>query len=272
MKITVCGKGGSGKSTLVSLLAGAFVKSGTPVVVIDSDDSNTGLYWMLGLERRPAPFMDFLGGKKGLQEKMRANFKEGKSEPKMSIMLQDTIQIKDIPGDYIVEGPEKKLRLISIGKIQQSLEGCACPMGVLSREFLKKLILSDNEIVIVDMEAGLEHFGRGIENSVDAVIAVTEPSLESINLAETIKDMSSGAGAKFAGVIFNKVGSDAIYETMKEEMNKRGVPLLGKIPLSEGIVEACLKGQSLEPAYTGDEAMKIVEKLKADLLQPGVSQ
>ncbi|PIP06978.1 MAG: hypothetical protein COX51_07710, partial [Syntrophobacteraceae bacterium CG23_combo_of_CG06-09_8_20_14_all_50_8] len=114
-------------------------------------------------------------------------------------------------------------------------------------------------------EAGIEHFGRGVEDSVDAVIAVTEPSLESINLAEKIKDLSSGTGARFAGVVLNKVGSERIYEKMKEELEKRRLPLLGKIPFNEGIVEACLKGQPLELVYTGDEARKIVEKLQTDL-------
>ena len=262
MKIAVCGKGGTGKSTLVALLAGEFKIAGLWVVVIDSDESNSGLHWMLGFPRRPAPLMDFVGGKKEIRDKMAAMFREGQSEPKMSIMLQDTIQMEDIPVDYIVEGDQK--RLITIGKIQQSLEGCACPMGVLSREFLKKLILSNNEIAIVDMEAGIEHFGRGVEDSVDAVIAVTEPSLESINLAEKIKDLSSGTGAKFAGVVLNKVGSVGIYEKMKEELEKRRLPLLGKISFSEGIVEACLKGEPLESVCTGDEARKIVEKLQRE--------
>ncbi len=265
MKIAVCGKGGTGKSTVVALLAGEFRKIGHGVVVIDSDDSNSGLHWMLGLERRPNPLMDFVGGKKEIQEKMRARFSEGQSEPKMSIMLQDTIKIEDLPLNYTVEDGQK--RLITIGKIQQSLEGCACPMGVLSREFLKKLRLVNKEIAIIDMEAGIEHFGRGVENSVDAVIAVAEPSLESINLAEKIKDLTSGAGAKFVGVVLNKAGSDTIYEQMNEELDKRRLPLLGKILFNEKIVEACLRGQSLESVYTGDEALKIVEKLQTEFTQ-----
>ncbi|MFH2011655.1 MAG: P-loop NTPase [Pseudomonadota bacterium] len=264
MKIAVCGKGGTGKSTVVALLAAELRKSDMEVVIVDSDDSNSGLHWMLGLDRSPNPLMDFVGGKKEIQDKMVSRFKEGQSEPKMSIMLQDTIIIEDIPGDYIIEGDHK--RLITIGKIQQSLEGCACPMGVLTRELLKKLKLEDNEIAIVDLEAGIEHFGRGIEDSIDAVIAVTEPSLESINMAEKIKELSSGTGAKFAGVVLNKVGSGSIYDKMKEKLAKRKLPLLGKISFNEGIVEACFKGQSLELVDTGDEARKIVEKLQKNLL------
>ena len=263
MKIAICGKGGTGKSTVVALLAGGFKKVGMQVTVIDSDESNSGLHWMLGLEKQPRPLMDFVGGKKDIQGKMIARFRDGQSEPEMSILLQDTIPIEDVPADYRVEGDEK--RLISIGKIKQSLEGCACPMGVLSREFLKKLRLSSHEIAIVDMEAGIEHFGRGVENSVDTVIAVIEPSLESINLAEKIVDLASGAGANFAGVVMNKVSSDKTYEKMSDELEKRRLPVLGRIPFSEGIINACLQGQPIELAYSGGEAVKIIEKLQTVL-------
>ncbi|MBW1717198.1 MAG: ATP-binding protein [Deltaproteobacteria bacterium] len=260
MKIAVCGKGGTGKSTVVALFAGEFKKAGMRVTVIDSDESNSGLYWMLGLEKQPRPLMDFVGGKKDIQGKMIARFRDGQPEPEMSILLQDTIPVQDVPEDYRVE--EDKTRLIAIGKIKQSFEGCACPMGVLSREFLKKLRLDGNEIAIVDMEAGIEHFGRGVEKSVDAVVAVIEPSLESINLAEKIVDLTSGAGANFAGVVMNKVSSGKTYETMRAELEKRRLPVLGQIVFSEEIVKACLQGQPIEPAHSGGQAMKIIAKLQ----------
>jgi CO dehydrogenase nickel-insertion accessory protein CooC1 len=71
-------------------------------------------------------------------------------------------------------------------------EGCACPMGVLSREFLKKLRLNENWIAFIDMEAGIEHFGRGIDEAIDKVILVVEPSFESLNVAEKIRDLAAG--------------------------------------------------------------------------------
>ena len=104
-----------------------------------------------------------------------------------------------------------------------------------------------------------------MESSINAVIAVIEPSLESINLAEKIYDLTSGAGANFVGVVMNKVSSDNIYNNLKKELEKRRLPLLGKIPFSEGIVEACLQGQPMELAYNGDEAMKITKRLQSIL-------
>jgi CO dehydrogenase maturation factor len=263
MKIAVCGKGGTGKSTVVALLSNEFKSIGLRVIVIDSDESNSGLYWMLGLDKQPNPLMDFVGGKKDIQGKMLARFGSGQSEPEMSILRRDDIHMEDIPADYMAEGDGK--RLITIGKIKQSLEGCACPMGVLSREFLGKLRLSRDEIVIADMEAGIEHFGRGLETSINAVIAVIEPSLESINLAEKINDLTFDAGANFAGVVINKVGSDDTYFNLKGELEKRGLPLLGKIPFSKEIIEVCLKGRPMELAYNGGEAAEITKKLQSIL-------
>jgi len=263
MKIAICGKGGTGKSTVVALFAGEFKKSGMRVAVIDSDESNSGLFWMLGLERQPRPLMDFLGGRKGIQDRIAARSQDNQSEQKMSIFLQDTIPMEDIPEDYRVEN--ERTRLIAIGKIKQSLEGCACPMGILCREFLKKLRLGDKEIAIVDMEAGIEHFGRGVEKSVDAVVAVIEPSLESINLAQKIADLASGSGAKFAGVVMNKVSSDKTHETMTSELKKRSLPVLGQITFSQEIVNACLQGQPIEPAHSGGWSAKIIEKLQTVL-------
>lgn len=263
MKIAICGKGGTGKSTLVALFVGEFKKAGMRVTVIDSDESNSGLFWMLGLEKQPRPLMDFVGGKKDVQGKMIARFSNGQSEPEMSIFLQDTIPIEDVPEDYRVES--EQTRLVAIGKIKQSLEGCACPMGVLSREFLKKLRLGGNEIAIVDMEAGIEHFGRGVENSVDAVIAVIEPSLESINLAEKIGVLASESGAKFAGVVMNKLSSGKEYEIMSTELKNRKIPVLGQITFSEEIINACLHGQPIEPAHSGGQTIKIIAKLQTVL-------
>jgi CO dehydrogenase maturation factor len=268
MKIAICGKGGTGKSTVVALFAGEFKKTGMRVTVIDSDESNSGLHWMLGLEKQPRPLMDFVGGKKDVQGKMIARFRDGQSEPEMSIFLQDTIPIEDVPEDYRVESDGT--RLIAIGKIKQSLEGCACPMGVLSREFLKKLRLGGNEIAIVDMEAGIEHFGRGVENSVDGVIAVIEPSLESINLAEKIAVLASESGAKFAGVVMNKLSSGKEYEIMSTELGNRKLPVLGQITFSEEIINACLQGQPIEPAHSGGQITKIIAKLQT-VLHPAAS-
>lgn len=184
MKISVCGKGGSGKSTIVALMAETASMKGYRVLVVDADESNTGLARMLGFNHPPIPLMELVGGKKRLKQKMAGP----------NILSEAQIATVQIPEQHLLQ--RDGLMLVGIGKILQSLEGCACPMGVLSREFLKKLALQENELAIVDMEAGVEHFGRGVDTSIDSVLIVVEPPLESVTVGQKIYDLASGIGIK----------------------------------------------------------------------------
>jgi CO dehydrogenase maturation factor len=243
LKISICGKGGSGKSTVVTLLANEFKARGYRVLVVDSDESNSGLYRMLGFDHPPIPLMELVGGKKGLKERMGVKFSSGESETKMEVLSLDKILVKDIPTQHIKENDG--LKLVNIGKILHSLEGCACPMGVLSREFLAKLHLDEDEVAIVDMEAGVEHFGRGIETSIDKVVVVVEPSFESLELALKVKHLAAGAGVHNTWAIINKIISDEIALRLKDELRKRGVEVIGIIHHDPLIFEACLEGHRI---------------------------
>jgi len=150
MKISVCGKGGSGKSTIVTLLANEVRTRGYRVLVVDSDESNSGLFRMLGFDKPPVPLMELVGGKKKVQKKMTKGFSSGESETGMRVMMQDNIMVDDIPIGHILK--RDNLRLVCIGKILQSLEGCACPMGVLSRELRGKLFCRCRVSEVVPME------------------------------------------------------------------------------------------------------------------------
>jgi CO dehydrogenase maturation factor len=262
MKISVCGKGGSGKSSVVALLANEFASRGNHVLVVDSDESNSGLFRLLGFKNPPVPLMELVGGKKGLKERMAVRFSSGETEVKMDVLTQDKIQIKEITPPYIIG--DGNLKLVSIGKIMQSLEGCACPMGVLSREFLRKLRLEENEVVIVDMEAGVEHFGRGVETSIDSVVVVVEPSLESIELAARIKKLSADAGVERIAAVLNKVVSEDISRKLKDELVKRGVRVIGNIHYHSDIFEASLQGHKLAMVSGDEEIKQVVDCLTSD--------
>lgn len=243
MKICICGKGGSGKSTVVTLLTQTFRGTGKKVIVLDSDESNTSLFWMLGFDNPPQPLMDFLGGKKKIQQKMIARFSKGEDEPAMSIWDMETIQSQSMPAGYTVE--KDGVMLISTGKIHQAMEGCACPMGSVSREFLKKFQTGDEEVLIADMEAGIEHFGRGLEAGVNGVVSVVEPSLESILLAKKVMELARSAGTAFYGAILNKMASEEQENQVLGRLNDAGVPLIGSIEFQETLQAACLAGKPL---------------------------
>ncbi len=260
MKICVCGKGGSGKSTVVALLASAFQRQGKQVVVLDSDESNASLFWMLGFDQSPQPLLDLVGGKKQVQQKMLARFTKGEHEPAMSIWELEAIPISALPPAFVKEQGGRTL--VSTGKIHQALEGCACPMGVVTREFLKKLKLAPGEIAIIDLEAGIEHFGRGVEASVDAVIGVVEPSLESISLAAKIMELTMLTGAAFKGVILNKITSPDQERLVTDKLRERGVPVMGAIGFHDEIQEACLEGKPLEDKMASGELENIMRMLQ----------
>lgn len=197
MKITICGKGGCGKSTITSLLAKALARRGKEVLVIDSDESNYGLHRQLGMDL-PGDFTGYFGGKENvLNDMMLSKFTHQ--------FFQETWTLKDIPEKYY--SLKDGVKLMVSGKIHQANEGCSCAMGTVMTQFIQSLRLSENQFAILDMEAGVEHFGRGIDNGVDLVLMIIDPSYESLQLSKKVGELAQSIGKPFY-YIFNKVSGD----------------------------------------------------------------
>jgi CO dehydrogenase maturation factor len=243
MKISISGKGGSGKSTVTTLLALDFQEKGYRPIVVDSDESNSVLFRLLGMPKPPQPLITLAGGRQMVRELLPPGYKPGAPGVSTNVLTQAKITLADLPLANVAK--QDNLNLIIVGKINEPLEGCACPMGVLGREFLGKLSLAKNEIVIADMEAGLEHFGRGVESSLDTVLAVVEPSFESVNLAERIQHLAGGIGIQRFWVILNKVSSKKLQARLETELTSRGIPIIGAIPYDDEVFTACLEGRAI---------------------------
>jgi CO dehydrogenase maturation factor len=250
-KISVCGKGGSGKSTIVALLAMEMRRKGYRVLVVDSDESNTGLYRMLGFEARPQPLLELVGGKK----KVFDAFSEDADFPE-SVLTRSEIRTEDLPEQHIIG--KDGIQLVCTGKILQSLEGCACPMGALTREFLGRLRLGEEEVAIVDMEAGIEHFGRGVETNIDSVIVVVEPSYDSLELADKINQLTTEVGVRNTWNVLNKASSEEIVLRMGEALKEKGISLVGVVADDPEIFHSNLNG---EPIRAGEAERNIKEIL-----------
>ena len=231
MKILICGKGGSGKSTIVALLAKEIAKRKGKVLVIDSDESNIGLHTRLGMQK-PEDFMNYFGGKKLLFEKTKE--------------LKDKWELNDIPKNYLTD--KGNIQLLSMGKIYQFGEGCACPINALSSKFLEILDLRDEEFMIADTDAGIEHFGRGVEKGADILFVVIDPSRESILLAEKVSELARQID-KPVYYILNRIADQETKEFLLDSIDRE--KLIAIIPENKEIFISCLAGNELKVDVKG---------------------
>jgi CO dehydrogenase maturation factor len=232
MKILVCGKGGSGKSTMAALLAAKLNNLGYNILLVDADESNFGLHRLAGLSL-PRDIMNDLGGKKGFKEKLNKTF------PAEDKPFNQKIGIDELPEDCVTEA--NGIKLLVIGKIHDFGEGCACPMGVLSKLVLSNLVIKDNEIVIVDTEAGIEHFGRKVDAECDLILDVVDPTYESFMMAEKIQEMAQKASIDLFFVL-NKI-DDRVEDSMIKNVNPEKI--ITRIPHNEQIFLESLEGKAL---------------------------
>jgi len=238
--MVVCGKGGSGKSTLTAMLAHEYARKNHRVLVIDTDESNLGLHRLIGSDA-PDDLMNYFGGREGMKEKIMAAAPDYGSVK----LIDEPWTLDTLPDAFVSK--KGGISLVSIGKIHHSGEGCACPMGMLSRQFLKCLNLDANDIVITDTEAGIEHFGRGIDEEADCIIMVLDPSFESISLAEKISQMTKGMNSPLYYVL-NRVSpeiSASIRNSLSDPEN-----IIAEIPEDSTILKAGLSGMPLMQEYS----------------------
>lgn len=253
MKIIICGKGGSGKSTIASLIAKGLQHRKFNVLLIDADESNLGLNRLMGVSA-PVSIMDNLGGKKEFKQKINSPLPGGSGE-----LFRDNMKIDELPEACITQG--SGIKLLSIGKIHAPGEGCACPMGMLSKIILSRLALDDNDIILIDTGAGVEHFGRGIDSKCDLILSIVDPSFESFMLAKKIADMADQAKIDLF-FILNKV-DDNVIEAMTTGIDQERV--IAKIPQNKSIFLKSLEGQELtEHIPEIDPVCSLIEKRRVE--------
>jgi CO dehydrogenase maturation factor len=249
MKIMVCGKGGSGKSSL-TVLAARVLSKAHKVYVIDSDESNALLPKILDAEP-PKAIVEYLGGRGAIFEKGEVNLAKAMAKAGKGIRLDE------LPSEYSSSSPEG-IRLLTIGKVREFGEGCACPFNFLTRTLLKHLKLETNEMVLVDTDAGIEHLGRGVEEGSDAILMVADPTAESLELSRILKEDVVKLGKTF-WLVLNKVTPE-IADVITSKAKEMDLEILGTVRFDNAIFKSCLEGSTLEAEKAYEDAEAILRK------------
>jgi CO dehydrogenase maturation factor len=253
MKIAITGKGGVGKTTLSALLSHIYANEGKRVIAVDADpDAN--LAAALGITKEELTTIRPIADLPELIEE-RTGVKPGTTGG----IFKLNPKVDDIP-----EGLGYKIDniiLLVMGKSRSAASGCYCPESALLRRLLKHLIVERDEVVIVDMEAGIEHLTRGTSEGVDGFIVVVEPGQRSVQTAQTVMRLAGELGIKKIFAVANKVRNENDVTFIKNSL--QSIELLGSISFNTDIMEADIQG--LPPYRSSDAVVGEARKIKDNL-------
>lgn len=203
MKIAITGKGGVGKTTIAGTLARLMAQDGRDLLTIDADP-DMNLASALGINNPPPPLTDY---KEFIDERAGGPAGVFKLNPK----------VDDVVQRFGVIGPDG-VKMLTMGTVDRGGSGCMCPASSFLRALLRYVVFKESSIVIMDMEAGIEHLGRGTTRGIDLMIIVVEPGKRSIQTAGRIKKLGGDLGIEKFAVVINKVRDDEV-ETVKSSLN-----------------------------------------------------
>lgn len=246
LKIAISGKGGVGKTTLSAMLAGYLGLSGRRVIAVDADpDSNLAAALGVPPEQRTRPLCEMrelIAERTGSAEGYGGYFKLNP-------------EVSDIPERYACRmGP---IHLLTLGGISRGGGGCLCPATALLKALLVHLLLRPGEVVILDMEAGIEHLGRATAQNVDALIVVVDASGWSVDTARRIQSLAADLGLKRIAAVGNRLRPTADLEAIQRRLGE--IPLIGHLPDDDGMAAA----EFIRPA--GDARIEGTDVLRRHL-------
>lgn len=248
MKLAITGKGGVGKTTLSSTLARLYAAEGRPVLAADVDpDANLGL--ALGLSQEEVDAIVPIS-------KMRTLVEERTGANEANKFFKLNPYVADIPEKYAKD--VNGVKLLVMGTVDVGGSGCVCPEHVMLKAILSSLTYRKDDVVIMDMEAGLEHLGRGTAAGMDQFIVVIEPGARSVQTYGNVKRLAKDLGIKQVRVVANKV-----YSEQDEAFVRSVIPaedFLGCIHYNPEIMDADRQGKS--PYDFCPAAIEEIRKIK----------
>lgn len=235
MKFAITGKGGTGKSTIAGIFAHYFNSDSYRVLAVDADpDAN--LAAAIGLSPEQASSIIPISAQRRLiKERTGANPKQ------FGQLFKINPTVNDIPDEFCLN--YHGIKLLVLGAVRKGGSGCACPENVLLKNLLSEIILNRDEVVLVDMEAGIEHLGRATARFIDQMLIVVEPGSRSVDTARNIMKLGKEIGIQHFGIIANKIQNQKQEDWIKKEFP--GELILGNIYYNETIRDADLMQKPL---------------------------
>jgi CO dehydrogenase maturation factor len=252
MKIAVTGKGGVGKTTFTAILSRLYAAEGYRVLAVDADpDANLAL--ALGFpEKIIANIIPIAEMKELIAERTS-------TEPdSFGKLFKLNPKVDDIPERYCVQ--YNGVNLLTMGTVESGGSGCVCPEHVLLKRLISHLVLQNKDIVIMDMEAGIEHLGRGTAQGVNAFIVVVEPGARSLQTYDKIKKLARDLGVSKVYVVGNKVRNQKDKEYILNLVDQDAC--LGFISYRQEVTESDRVDQS---PFTNDEIVEEIRVIKQQL-------
>jgi len=235
MKIAVSGKGGLGKTFIAGSLAASLARKGHPVIAIDTDPS-PNLALTLGLSPQDAARIVPIAENEQLIKLKTATEFPG--------VFRLTISVDDIQEKYSVPTPAGPALMV-MGTVRSMGAGCTCPANSLVKALLRHLVVDRNEVVILDMEAGIEHLGRGTAEHVDILLVISDANRKSLDIARTICQLAGNSAIKKVCLVGNRI-ADARQETIiRTFADLNGIEVLAMIPFDLNVAETGMTGAPL---------------------------
>jgi len=254
MKIAITGKGGVGKTTFAGVLSKVLAEGGYKVLAVDADpDANLSL--ALGFPEEKTSSITPLSEIKDIIAQRT------KARPGITgQMFKLNPKVDDIPEKYCIE--HEGVKLLVMGTVKSGGSGCICPEHAFLRALMQHLLLGSQEVLILDMEAGIEHFGRATADCVDAFIVVVEPGQRSIQTLKTINKLAGDIGVKKIFAVGNKIRNQEEKDFLIKACDD--IPVLGFLTYDPDLIEADRLGQT--PFNTCIHYTHQVESIKDSIL------
>ena len=258
LKLAVSGKGGVGKTTVSAMLASLYGRKGTPVLAVDADPS-PNLASALGVSKEVREKIVPLSQMLDLIEE-RTGVRPGSS---YGAMFRLNPQVDDLVDKFGLRVTDK-VSLLVLGSVESGGSGCFCPENALLRRLVKHMVLDRDEVLIMDMEAGVEHLGRGTAEGVDLMLIVVEPGLRSVETAMRIRSLAADVGITNVAGVVNKVRTQEDLDAIRQELDKIGISCIGSVSLDAGMVRADLSGSSPMETISA-QTMESLERLAVNV-------